>query len=184
MKLFFLVAFYLIANHLKSQTADFGNLWGKYEYDNNLQISLKICEENKWTLTNCPVKWVLDTHGEQIPDCVNSLLEFSGNYNIMDSVIYLYSKNDSLFSILKIIDTLNLQVLHSKEIFGEGVYLNREMAFFPNHYCDFGLPDYNNLRWIIFNAGEIWLFKRPENYLISKDYEIIKLPEGLWKKNE
>jgi hypothetical protein len=184
MKFLFLIFLSVtLTYNVQSQTHMFDNLWGEYEYDKNTQISFKICEQNEWSFTNCHVKWWIDSHGEQIADCINDYFEISGKYCFIDSIIYLNSRNDSLFFVLKIIDTLNLLVLYAKDFFEKGDYLNRTMAFFPNHYCGFGLPDYNNLRWIIFHAGEIWLFKRPENFLISKDFEIIKLHEGYWKKN-
>lgn len=180
---FTILVLIFLNTHSYPQVTQHGSLWGDYFIRKDFFMQLSICEDSNWHFTNCIAMLLKTVHGNHEPDC--DFFEVNGKYEIVDSILLLKAKNDQLFFSLKIIDTLNLQVVYAKEGLISGDYLNRTMAFYPGHYCS-GYPEnYDLIRWVIFDdRNELWTFRTPGNILTSKDYEIEKLSNGYWRKNE
>lgn len=181
MKWFFTLFFILLFdNYSNAQENKFGNLWGEYVTDEHLQISLNICECNKWFFTTCVMPYG-GVH-ENETNCDN-ILEVEGSYILMDSILYLKDKNGILFFSLKVLDTLNLQIFYSKNVLKKGEYLNRTLSFFPGHTCASYLSNFELIKWIIFDdKNEIWKFNTTGGIFRSKDYKIEALPDGYWRR--
>ncbi|MBE0660974.1 MAG: hypothetical protein IH597_00780 [Bacteroidales bacterium] len=181
--LFTILALILFNDSSYPQSTQQESLWGEYIIQKEYFMQLSICEDNYWHFTNFIAMLLKKTHSYHDPDC--NFFEVNGKYEIVDSIIFLYDNNDQLFFSLKILDTLNIQVSYAKDGLTNGDFLNRTTAFYPGHYCS-GFPEnYDLIRWIIFeDRNELWRFGKPGNIFTSKDYEIGKLPNDYWRKNE
>lgn len=171
----------LFADYSNGQETGFGNLWGEYIVDKHLQISLNICENNKWYFTTCTVSEI-PVH--ETKNKCDIIFKAEGDFSVKDSLVYLKDKYDTLCFSLKVVDTLNLQVVYAKNVLKKGDYLNRTMSFFPGHLCASYLYNFELIRWIIFDdKNEIWRFNTTGGIFGSKDYKVDTLQDGYWKKN-
>lgn len=145
----FLLVFVLLLfldNSGFSQNIAMKNLTGAYFADKDHKIHISLCEKNEWYYTNSIVTNV-DPYRSLSSD--TRKIERIGYSSINDSIISLRDWNDILFFELKVIDTLNLQVVYSKETFAKGDYLNRTMDFFPGSFCGSYLANINLTKWEI-----------------------------------
>lgn len=148
-KMKFLLVFVLLLffnNSGYSQNIAMKNLTGAYFADKDNKILISLCEKNEWYYTN---NCVPDVDPYHIFSYGTKSLEQIGYSSLNDSIISLRDWNDILFFELKVIDTLNLQVVFAKETFAKGDYLNRTMDFFPGSFCGNYLANLHLTKWEI-----------------------------------
>lgn len=174
----------IIFNKLHAQDITNCNIWGNYSIKKDFLMELTICEENKWHFTNCFEKLEITAHNTTYTlNC--DFFEIDGYYKIKEKCIFFFDESDSLFFLMNIIDTLNLQVVFARKGLEKDEYLNRYTSFFQGHYCYSFPENFELIKWYIeSDKNELIKFKKPCNILISKDNEVIELPNNYWKKNE
>lgn len=145
----FLIALVLLLsanNNSFAQNIELKNLSGAYFADKDNRIQISLCERSEWYYTN---NIATDPDTYRRLSSGTRKIERIGYSSINDSIISLKDWNDILFFELKVIDTLNLQVVFAKETFVPGDYLNRGMAFFPGSFCGCYLANTHLIRWEI-----------------------------------
>jgi hypothetical protein len=151
MKRFLILSLFVIAliTACFSQNIKIENLLGVYFADKDNKIQISLCERNEWYYTNNCVSQGNSNHGYLNTTINQRSIERIGYSFVSDSIICLKDWNDILFFELKIIDTLNLQVVYSKETFETGEYLNRAMSFFSGSFCGNYMANTHLIRWEI-----------------------------------
>jgi hypothetical protein len=157
------------------------NILGDYFAGKNKKIQLSLCEGNNWYYTSNCIAEILTNPISSSPEQRQRPIEKIGYYSITDSIISLKDWNDVLFCDLKIVDTLNLQVVFSKETFSTGDYLNRAICYFPVSECNNFKANTNVVKWQIFDH-ELIEFDTIGGVFKSK-YKIKRLSNTYWKGN-
>lgn len=165
-----------------SQPISVSSVTGHYFVDKPSQKVLMICEDAKWYYTNCSVPQT-PIH-EECNNCDSILVEVVGTYHIKDSLLYLKNRTGSTTFILKVVDTLNLQIVFTAGIYYQGMYFNRMADFYPGFTCVpvFYLDYLEFCRWII-GDDELLRFSSL-GFIFRSKYTVEKLQPGYWKRNE
>lgn len=175
------VVILIINQQAKSQNTNELDLTGLYIIDLYRQTTLMICEDSRWHYTNCSVPQ-LAVH-ELMNACDSIIVEANGTYYLEDSVLYLKNLYDSLLLKLKVVDTLNLQIIFSSGILNQGLYLNRTTAYFSGYKCFYDLENIEFIRWVFGSHDELYRFSSTGDFFKSKKYTVEKVKSGYWRTN-
>jgi hypothetical protein len=149
---------------------------------------LKLCVDNEWYYTNCYLElFYIINQQDSIPNCSN-FVEKTGKYSDVDSLLFLYDYNDSLFVKIEIVDTFNIKVHFIQDEFDSFVFFNRHSAFFNCHKCMDHLS-VDCYKWYIFEEVddykskyfEIFRFREPGYMFKPNNYEVEKLSDEIFK---
>lgn len=184
MRAFIVILFLLgLTQSVKPQMIKASDMSGLYFVDVYSQAILMICEDSNWFYTNCSFPSI-SVH-EVSNNCDSIIVNVEGKYYYEDSCLYLIHRNSSLFFKLKIVDTLNLQIVYTTKILTQGLYFNRVAYFYPGYNChsfSYG-ENLEFLKWSI--EGDDKLYRFPSlGYIFRSRYSVEKLKPGYWKRNE
>jgi len=172
---------------LFSQNEYSNNIWGAYLNQEQHELLLNICENDKWFFTSCQSCLTESPHvSEHNPSFDN----FDGTYSFINGNLELRNFFGSLIFSFQVVDTMNIKVIYAKQYFNCGEYLNRYSAFFKGHQCfsPFTFSDFN-ARWVIFDLlteegrknREILRFSKPGFIFNNEEYEVEQLPDSIFK---
>ncbi len=162
-------------------------IWGAYLSQEQHELLLNICENNKWFFTSCQSCLA---ESPNLSEYNPSIDIFDGTYEFINGNLELRNYFGVLVFSFQVVDTMNIKVIYAKQYLNCGDYLNRHSAFFEGQRC-FSPRTFSDFfaRWAVFDliseedtkTYEILRFSKPGFIFENEEYEVEQLMDSIFK---